>query len=108
MFPSLKLALAALTVGSGLIVTGCASTPPQSTVVTSPEAIATCTKCQVTLVKIEDKNQKGRVIGYHWGQKDVCPDCMDAVTSFVNTGKFEHNCKTCGDTMVPCVKNEAK
>ena len=107
MFGFSKIALAGLTIGAGLIVAGCASTPPQSTVATSPEGVATCTKCQVTWVQIPTSNGK-RVTGYTWGKKDVCPDCMDAVTSFINTGKFEHNCKTCGDTMVPCVKQEAK
>lgn len=87
--------------GLGLL-TGCASnTPPQSTLAPTTQGV-TCTKCQVTWVKIPETNGKGRVVGYSWGQRDTCPDCMDAVQSFFNTGKFQHTCKTCGNSMEIC------
>ncbi|MGE5609433.1 MAG: hypothetical protein ACM359_09275 [Bacillota bacterium] len=88
-------------VGAALL-TGCASnTPPQSTLTPTTQGV-TCTKCQVTWVKIPETNQKGRIVGYTWGKRDVCPDCMDAVQSFFNTGKFQHTCKTCGDALQIC------
>ena len=103
MFRSLKLALAGLTVGAGLFATGCASTQPQAQANLEPSAQGvTCSKCEVTWVKVPTRDGKGRVAGYTWAKKDVCPDCMDAVTSFFNTGKFEATCKTCGDSMKLC------
>jgi hypothetical protein len=62
----------------------------------------------VTWVQVPDANSKGHIVGYHSVKKDVCPDCMDAVTSFINTGKLEHTCKTCGDSMTVCEVHEAK
>lgn len=99
---SLKTALFGVSLGAAALVTGCASnTPPQSTLVASTQGV-TCTKCQVTWVKVPSRNRTGRIVGYHWAQKDICPDCMEAVTSFFNTGKFKHTCKTCGDSMEIC------
>jgi hypothetical protein len=46
------------------------------------------------------------ITGYSWAKRDVCPDCMDAVQSFLNKGKFQHTCKTCGDTMEICKAHE--
>ena len=112
MFRSLKLAFAGLVAGAGLFATGCASTPPQSSLEPSAQGI-TCTKCQVTWVKIPVAAGGGQAryagyTGYRWSKQDVCPDCMDAVTSFFENGKFQHTCKTCGDTMVICQRHEAK
>ena len=100
MFRSLTLAFVGLTVGAGLFATGCASTPAQSSLEPSPQGV-TCTKCQVTWVQVPTSNGK-RVTGYTWAKKDTCPDCMDAVTTFFNTGKLEHSCKTCGGSMEVC------
>lgn len=102
MFNFAKLALASLTLGIGLSNVGyAAAAPPAPTTAPSSDAL-TCTMCQVTWVKTPVMNDKKRVIGYKWGKKDVCSSCMDAVTSFINTGKFEHTCKMCGDTMEKC------
>ena len=96
-----RLSLWGITVGVGILAGGCSTnSPPQSQLVASTQGV-TCTKCQVTWVKVYQANGK-RITGYTWGKRDICPDCMDAVTSFLNTGKFEHTCKTCGDTMEVC------
>jgi hypothetical protein len=110
MFRFSKLGFAALTLGTGLFAAGCASNAPaQSSMETTPTGI-TCTKCQVTWVATPrgSGNDKGQIKTYAWGKKDTCPDCRDAVQSFVNTGKFEHTCKTCGDAMNVCTTHEMK
>lgn len=106
MFGLSKLALASLALGMGLFTVGCASnTPPQSSLAPSTQGV-TCTKCQVTWVKVPRTNGKGRIIGYTSRKEDICPDCMDAVTAFFNTGKLQHTCKTCGGTMEICEAHE--
>jgi len=98
-----KLALAAMTLGTGLFVTGCASDnnkPAQSTLVPSSQGV-TCSKCQVTWVKVPEM-AKSRIVGYTTRKSMVCPDCKDAVANFFATGKFERTCKTCGDSMEIC------
>lgn len=82
--------------------TGCASKwPPRSTLETTEQGVV-CTKCQVTWVYLPRYGRRGRLIGYYWTKRDVCPDCKDAVESFIATGKFRHTCNTCGDTMEIC------
>ena len=96
-----KMGFLGLGVAAGLFAAGCSSnTPPQSSLEPSPQGL-TCTKCQVTWVQVPTTNGK-HVTGYKWTQKDTCPDCMDSVTSFFNTGKFEHTCKACGGNMEVC------
>lgn len=102
MFRIGTIGFTALSFGAGLLLLGCASDkPPQSTLAPTAQGI-TCTKCQVTWVKVPQSNDKGRIVGYNWSKRDACPDCMDAVQSFLNEGKFQHNCRTCGDTMEIC------
>jgi hypothetical protein len=87
---------------SSLLALGCASnTPPQSTIAASDQGV-TCTKCQVTWVNVPVRGSHARIVGYTWAQRDVCPDCMDNVKSFFTAGKFQHMCKTCGETMEIC------
>ena len=103
MFSLVNCALLGLSLGTAALIAGCESnTPPQSALVASTQGV-TCTKCQVTWVKVANRSGRyGRIVSYRWVQRDVCPDCMDAVTSFFNTGTFHHNCKTCGDSMEIC------
>ena len=98
-----KLAIAALTLGTGLLITGCAADnkPPQSTLVTTADGV-TCSKCKVTWVKYPVQGDKGRIVRYDTRKSMECPDCKDAVTNFFTTGKLEHTCKTCGDSMEIC------
>ena len=86
--------------GAVVFSVGCTSNSPQSTLEPSPKGV-TCTKCEVTWVQVPQSNGK-RITAYTWAKKDVCPDCNDAVTSFFNTGKFEHTCKTCAGEMEVC------
>lgn len=32
----------------------------------------------------------------------ACADCASAAENFFKTGKFEHACKTCGDSLTAC------
>ena len=103
MFRSVKIITAGLLLGSGLVLAGCASTAPAASAnnAVSNKAI-TCEKCQVTYVQVSDKNDKGRIIGYSNKKQMECPDCKSAVENFFATGKFQHACKTCGDSMDIC------
>jgi len=103
MFGFSKLLLAALALGTGAFLVGCAADnkPPQSTLVPSTQGV-TCSKCQVTWVKVPTDNGKGRIVGYSSRKTMECPDCTDAVNNFFATGKLQHTCKTCGDSMEIC------
>ena len=105
MLRAKRFGLAALFLGSGLVLAGCQAAgngPPQSTLVNSDKGL-TCAKCETTWVKMADRSGKGgRVVGYSWVKKDVCPDCRNAVDNFFATGKLQHACKTCGDNMKVC------
>ena len=106
MFGSMKLALVAMTIGAGLVAGGFATDAAQAADSAKP-AVA-CPKCEVTWVKTAIYGKAGRVVGYVTHKQDTCPDCRAAITNFVNTGKFQHTCKACGDTMTDCVMHEAK
>jgi hypothetical protein len=100
-----KTTLAAFAVGSGLLLAGCAATEAEPAA--APHALTgsegvTCTKCQVTYARSPVVNDKGRLARYETRKTHECPDCRDAVTNFFATGKLEHTCKTCGDTMELC------
>lgn len=87
--------------GMGLALTGCATaTAPQSALVPGPQGV-TCSKCQVTYVSVPNKIGK-QIVGYNTQGVMECPDCKDAVTNFFTTGKLQHTCKTCGDSMSIC------
>lgn len=101
MFGSIKSMVVAFAVTAGLFAVGCTSTnTPQSSLAPTDKGM-TCTKCQVTWVQEPVSNGK-RVTGYQWAKKDICPDCRDAVQSFFASGKFDHTCKTCGDSLQIC------
>ena len=100
-----KTTLATFAIGSGLLLAGCAAGEAVPTA--APDALSgsngvTCTKCQVTYARSPVVNDKGRVVRYETRKTHECPDCKDAVTNFFATGKLEHTCKTCGDTMELC------
>ncbi len=103
MFRFSNLSFASLALGTGVFLTGCAADnkPPQSSLVDSAQGV-TCSMCKVTWVKVPTDNGKGRIVGYTSRKQMVCPDCKDAVTNFFTTGKLQHTCKTCGDTMSIC------
>lgn len=75
--------------------------PPQSSLVSSEQGV-TCSKCKTTWVKVPVDAGKGRIVGYTNRKSHACPDCRDAVSNFFNTGRLEHTCKTCGDSLEIC------
>jgi hypothetical protein len=80
----------------------CASnSPPQSSLAASDDAVV-CTRCQAVWVREPSYGHRGRLLRYQWALRDTCPDCKDAVASFFATGRFQHTCKTCGDTLQIC------
>jgi len=110
-FARAAVAAAAVFLGSlgslGLLTGGCRSDgarddkPMMSAAAPSTQAVM-CSKCQTTWVKVPVADQKGRIVAYSKKQAMVCPDCRDAVQSFFATGKLQHTCKTCGDSMEIC------
>ena len=103
MFGMSMTSLSAAMLGAALFVTGCSTAnkeSAQSTLTPSTQAV-TCSKCQVTWVKVPEM-AKSRIVGYSSRKSMVCPDCKDAVASFFASGKFQHTCKTCGDSMELC------
>jgi hypothetical protein len=97
-----KLSFAVAALSAGLFVAGCTANnkPAESPLATTAQGV-TCSKCEVTWVKVPE-TAKGRVVGYTTRKSHVCPDCKDAVANFFATGKFQHTCKTCGDSMEIC------
>lgn len=91
-----------LLLGTGLLATvfaaGCQSTAPATS---SSSKALTCDKCKVTYVRVPD-TAKGRVVGYTTRKEMECPDCKSAAANFFSTGKFQHTCTTCGDSMSVC------
>jgi hypothetical protein len=98
-----KFTVAASLLAGGLVLTGCASNGGGNTAqaATASTQAVTCSKCQTTWVKIPNR-EKGRIVSYSTRKQMVCPDCKDAVASFFDSGKFQHTCKTCGDSMELC------
>ncbi|MCG3147739.1 MAG: hypothetical protein PCFJNLEI_01180 [Verrucomicrobiae bacterium] len=97
------IALVAVGVSAtGLLLVGCkTATATQSTTPTMSEAVR-CEKCKVTWVKVPQYRGKAGIVGYSTIKTMECPDCRNAVLSFFETGKFQHTCKTCGDTLEHC------
>jgi len=88
--------------GTGLLATllaaGCQTAAPA--VDHSAHAL-TCDKCKVTYVRVPD-TAKGRIVGYTNQKHMECPDCKSAAANFFSTGKLQHTCATCGDSMEVC------
>jgi ribosomal protein S27E len=97
------LALVAATMGAGFFAAGCAADSKAAPMSMAPSTQGvTCNKCAVTWVQVPTDAGKGRIIGYTSRKSMVCPDCKDAVAYFFSTGKLQHTCKTCGDSMEIC------
>src|SRR5947208_1045645 len=86
------------TIVLGTFALGCQATSTDAKApaakIASTQAV-TCTKCDVTWMKIPQQ-EKGRVVGYSSRKSMDFPDCKDAVANFFATGNLEHACKTCG------------
>jgi len=98
----LKLTLSTIVLAAALA--GCQSSgvnsEPATASVASTQPV-TCTKCDVTLVKVP-QTEKGRVVGYTTRKEMQCPDCRDAVQNLLAKGKLQHTCETCGDSTEVC------
>ena len=65
-------------------------------------ATSGCEMCKPTAVKVSVTNDKGRLIGEKTVTKMNCPECSDAITTLLNTGKFEHSCSMPGVSKDAC------
>lgn len=85
-------------------VSGCQNAQPQSPAVAAPSTQAvTCSKCQITYFKVPVTGQgKYAIRSYRTVKSMECPDCKSAVANFFTTGKLEHACKTCGNSLEIC------
>ena len=103
MFTFSKFAAIGLSFVFSFALVGCAqdNKPAESSLVPTSQGV-TCSKCQVTWVRYPVQGDKGRIVRYDTRKSMECPDCKDAVTNFFATGKFQHTCKTCGDSMEIC------
>jgi hypothetical protein len=59
-----------------------------------------CAKCETTWVRSPHTINKTTVYRRH--KTMACTDCDSAAANFFKTGKFEHTCKTCGDSLSAC------
>lgn len=66
----------------------------------------TCDKCKTVWVKrpsnIGGAGKGGGVTTYRDNQAMKCPDCENAIATFVKTGQLKHRCNHCGGTMTHC------
>ena len=106
MFRTKRFALMAGLLGSGLLLAGCqgAGTRTADAASAATTRALACDKCKVTYVQVPNAPVKGApgVVGYRSAKNMECPDCKSAAANFFATGKFEHNCKTCGPSMEVC------
>lgn len=80
------------------LVSGCSTT--NSTASKEVQPAVMCAKCETTWVR--SSQTIGRATVYRRHKKMACPDCDSAAVNFFKTGKFEHTCKTCGDSLILC------
>ena len=88
---------------AGILLGGChqSGRAPATSEAASAQAI-TCAKCKVTYVRVPAHRGKSRAIGYRSAKRMDCPECRTAAENFFSTGKFQHRCKICGDSMEIC------
>ncbi len=93
----LKLGFLACAAATAL-VSGCSTTGGTSSKEEKPAVM--CAKCETTWVRTPHTINKTTVYSRH--KQMVCPDCASAAENFFKTGKLEHTCKTCGDSLSAC------
>ena len=99
----LKLLTAGLpALGLAVLLSGCTADGSNPQAKESAAPAVACSKCEVTWVKVPTYGNKAAATAYTTQKSHVCPDCKGAVDNFFATGKLEHTCKTCGDTMEAC------
>jgi protein-arginine kinase activator protein McsA len=97
-----KIALWTLFTASGLFIVGCQANRTQAAAEPASTQALMCDKCKVTYVQVPVTGGKTRVVGYQSEKRMECPDCKTAAENFFTTGKFQHACKTCGDSIEVC------
>jgi len=85
-----------------LILAGCATTGGTAPAAGPSTQAVSCSKCEVTYVKVPTQDNKGRFIGYTNRPDMECPDCKTAVQTFFATGELKHSCAHCQGTMQVC------
>lgn len=81
------------------LASGCSTTNGTAAKAEQPPAVM-CAKCETTWVRSTHRINKTTVYSRH--KKMVCPGCASAAENFFKTGKLEHACKTCGDSLSAC------
>ncbi len=65
-----------------------------------------CDKCKTVWVKRPIDTFAGRkgggVTTYRDAKAMKCPDCENAIVTFMKTGQLKHRCSHCGGTMTHC------
>ena len=66
-----------------------------------------CDKCKTVWVKRPSNiggvgKGSGGVTTYRDAKVMKCPDCENAIVTFVKTGQLQHRCGNCGGTMTHC------
>jgi ribosomal protein S27E len=87
--------------GIAMMLTACQTAP------THPTSAITCNKCQTVWVQTPDGSGKPGS-GYYElrsTKKMVCPECQDAILTFLKTGKLRHHCNICGGTLDHCTSH---
>jgi hypothetical protein len=97
-----RCALAGLVIGV-TVAAGCQGMAKNSSAVDAPstQAVA-CSKCKVTYVRVPATGPRARTVRYTTEKRMECPDCRSAAENFFATGKLQHTCKHCGDTLEIC------
>lgn len=77
---------------------------------TGASSAVMCDKCKTVWVK-QPSNMGGAgkgsgvVTTYRDAQVMQCPECENAIVTFVKTGQLKHRCSHCGGTMTHCTKH---
>jgi len=92
-----------LSVVFALTMTSCQTTGET----TDAGSAVMCDKCKTVWVKrpsnIGGVGQRGGgVTTYRDTQAMQCPECENAIATFVKTGQLQHRCSHCGGTMTHC------
>ena len=94
---------AGLSVLFALTMTSCQTTGGTM----DPGTAVMCDKCKTVWVKRPSNiggvgKGGGGVTTYRDAKVMQCPDCENAIVTFVKTGQLQHRCTRCGGTMTHC------
>ena len=87
--------------GAIALMTGCTTTGHKAGMsMGADEPAVMCGKCQA--VWVSRPHQINKVTVYRKVKTMQCPDCNSAAENFFKTGKFDHTCTACGDSLMAC------